>query len=95
MWQFLSGVQEIIILGILCPAYLFMAILFIAYTCAILNDVLIFDAIKTKAPEFVGHSNVTVSFYASSINWLARAGRSILVTKFRADVLVLLSQRIP
>ena len=66
MWQFLSGVQEIIILGILCPAYLFMAILFIAYTCAILNDVLIFDAIKTKAPEFVGHSNVTVSFYASS-----------------------------
>ena len=43
-----------------------MALLFIAYTDAILNDVLSFDVIKTKAPEFVGHLKVTVSFNASS-----------------------------
>ena len=43
-------------LDILCPSYLFMANLFIDYIDAILNDVLIFDVIKSKAPEFVGHS---------------------------------------
>ena len=45
-----------IILGILCPAYLFMETLFIHYIDAILNGVLTFDMIKIKAPEFVGHS---------------------------------------
>ena len=44
------------IIGILCPAYLFMAILFIDCIDAILNEALIFDVIKSKAPEFVGHS---------------------------------------
>ena len=42
-------------LDILCPSYIFMANLFIDYIDAILNDVLIFDVIKSKAPEFVGH----------------------------------------
>ena len=44
------------ILGNLCPTYLFKAILFNAYIDAILNDILIFDVIKSKAPKFVGHS---------------------------------------
>ena len=43
-------------LDMLCPSYLFIANLFIDYIDAILNDVLIFDVIKNKAPEFVGHS---------------------------------------
>ena len=34
--------RYVIIFGILCPAYLFMAILFFDYIDAILNDVLIF-----------------------------------------------------
>ena len=43
-------------LDILCPSYRFMANLFIDYIDAILNDILIFDDIKSKAPEFVDHS---------------------------------------
>ena len=43
-------------LDILYPSYLFMANLFNDYIDAILNDVLIFDVIKSKGPEFVGHS---------------------------------------
>ena len=43
-------------IDILGSSYLFMANLFIDYIDAILNDVLIFDVIKSKAPEFVGHS---------------------------------------
>ena len=39
-----------------------MAILFIAYMEAILNDILIFDVIKGKAPEFVGHSKSDCQF---------------------------------
>ena len=42
-------------LDILCPSYIFMANLFIDYIDAVLNDVLIFDVIRSKAPEFVGH----------------------------------------
>ena len=50
---------------ILCPSYLFMANLFIDYIDAILNDVLIFDVIKSKTPEFVGHSKSGWNFNAS------------------------------
>ena len=39
-----------------------MAILFIAYTDDILNDILIFDVIKSKAPELVGHSKSDFQF---------------------------------
>ena len=37
--------------------YLVMEVLFIACIDAILNDILIFDVIKSKATKFVGHSN--------------------------------------
>ena len=36
--------------------------LFIAYTDAIVYDVLIFDVIKSKAPEFVGHLKTDCQF---------------------------------
>ena len=42
-----------------------MAILLIDYIDAILNDALIFDVIKSTAPEFVGHSRVAGNFNAS------------------------------
>ena len=47
----------------------FMAILFTDYTDAILNDVLIFDFIKTKAPEFVGHSKRDNSCYVLMVHY--------------------------
>ena len=53
-------------LDILCPSYLFMANLFIDYIDAILNDVLIFDVIKSKAPEFVGHRKSVLKFQCFS-----------------------------
>ena len=39
-----------------------MEIPFIVYIDTILNDVLIFDVIKSKAPEFVGHSKSSWQF---------------------------------
>ena len=39
-----------------------MAILFIAYIEAILYDILIFDVIKSKAPEFVSCSKSDCQF---------------------------------
>ena len=42
-----------------------MAILLIDYIEAILNEALIFDVIKGKAPEFVGHSKKAGNFNAS------------------------------
>ena len=53
-------------LDILCPYYLFMANLLSDYIGAILNDVLIFDVIKSKAPEFVGHSKCGWKFQCFS-----------------------------
>ena len=53
-------------LDILFPSYLFMANLFIDYIDAILNDVLIFDVLKSKAPEFAGHSKSGWKFQCSS-----------------------------
>ena len=53
--------RYIITLGILCPAYLFMEILFIHYIDVILFDELTFD-VKFKAPEFVGHSKSGCQF---------------------------------
>ena len=44
-----------------------------------------------KISLFVGPKRPRGKSSNCHINWLARAGRSILVTKFRADVLVPLS----
>ena len=57
----------VLIIGILCPAYLFMAIPYIDYIDAILNEALIFDVIKSKAPEFVGHSKCGWQFQCFKI----------------------------
>ena len=55
----------------------------ICYTCLLYKLLKISLFIGPKRPR--GKSSIC------HINWLARAGRSILVTKFRADVLVPLS----
>ena len=46
-----------------------------------------------KISLFIGPKRPRGKSSNCHINWLARAGRSLLVTKFRADVLVPLSHR--
>ena len=56
----------------------------VKYYCILLYKLL-------KISLFIGPKRPRVKSSNCHINWLARAGRSIVVTKFRADVLVLLS----